>query len=107
MSRAIVEISDLHIRSDHGGYVFRGLDLCLDSGQSALISGAAGSGKTFLAETLVGLRLPQRGTVRLFDQPTGRRQFRRIRRQIGGVGGPFGLITSLSVADNIVLPPTN
>ena len=95
------------MRNDRGGHVFRGLNLSLQPGQSAVITGGAGSGKTILALMLLGARLPDSGMVRLFGheirRPTGR-IIRRVRRHIGGVGGPFELVPSMTVAENITLP---
>ena len=107
MKEPVVELKGIHLRTDRGGHVFRDLSLRLEPGQPAIVSGASGSGKTTLAELLVGLRQPDHGTVRLFGleiKRSRRRLIKKIRRKIGGVGGPFGLVTSLSVAENITLP---
>ncbi len=105
MKEPVVELSGIHLRTDRGGYVFRDLSLTLQSGESAIVSGSSGSGKTMLAELLVGLRRPDRGTIHLFGQQLrARRRVRKLRRKIGGVGGPFGLVPSLTVAENITLP---
>ncbi|RKX27664.1 MAG: hypothetical protein DRP45_00465 [Candidatus Zixiibacteriota bacterium] len=103
----VVEIENVSLRTDRGGLVFRDLNLTIDSGQTVIVSGASGSGKTLLAELLVGLRSVESGRVRLFGHEVRRRRkriLRRIRRQIGGVGGPFGLLPLLTVAENITLP---
>ena len=106
-STPLIQLESVNVRNDRGELIFRDLDFCLEQGKSAVICGAAGSGKTLLAEILIGLRFPESGTVRLFgDLITKRRRgrIRRARRKIGGVGGHFGLVPSLSVADNIRLP---
>ena len=48
-----------------GQPVLRGLDLTVDIGDTVLISGPNGSGKTMLLELLAGLRRPDSGRVRV------------------------------------------
>ena len=103
----LVELVDVSMRSDRGEPVFRELTLDLMPGRSVVITGSSGSGKTMLGELLIGLRFPQSGTVRLFGYSlSGRKRsaVRRVRLQIGGVGGQFRLVPSLTVAQNISLP---
>ncbi|MCX6835908.1 MAG: ATP-binding cassette domain-containing protein [candidate division Zixibacteria bacterium] len=105
MKEPVVELTDIHLRADRGGFVFRGLNLTIESGQSAVIIGPSGSGKSTLAELLIGLRRADQGRVCLFGHELKKhRHFRRVRRHIGGVGGPFALVPSLTVAENISLP---
>jgi len=105
MKEPVVELTDIHLRAERGGFVFRGLNLTIESGQSAVIIGPSGSGKSTLAELLIGLRSADQGRVCLFGRELKKnRQFRRVRRLIGGVGGPFALVPSLTVAENICLP---
>ena len=105
MKEPVIELTDIHLRADRGGFVFRGLNLTVESGQSAVIIGPSGSGKSTLAELLIGLRRADQGRVCLFGRELKKhRHFRRARRLIGGVGGPFALVPSLTVAENICLP---
>lgn len=107
MKEPVIELQNIHMRTDRGGHVFRDLNLKVESGQSAVIVGSSGCGKTSLAELIVGLRFPETGSVRLFGDELKRRRRRTIRiarKRIGGVGGPFGLLPSLTVSENITLP---
>jgi ABC-2 type transport system ATP-binding protein len=52
--------------------VLQGLDWQLQPGQVIGLLGRNGAGKTTLLETLLGLREPQSGSARLFDQPAAR-----------------------------------
>ncbi|MBN1212613.1 MAG: ATP-binding cassette domain-containing protein [candidate division Zixibacteria bacterium] len=107
MTGPIVELKDVFLRNDRGGHVFRDLNLTIEAGRSAVITGAAGSGKTSLAELLIGVRFAESGLVILFDEVMKRgkkRIIKRVRKKIGGVGGVFGLLPSLTVAENITLP---
>jgi len=107
MKELIIQLEKVTLRTDRGDVLFRELDFELASGESAIVYGGAGSGKTLLTEMLIGLRRPDQGTIRLFGhaiRPRRRRAISRIRRRIGGVGGPFGLVPSLTVGENITLP---
>lgn len=107
MKEPVVELTDIQVKQGRGGYLYRGLKLTIESGRSAVIIGPSGSGKSWLVEMLIGLRRPDQGQLSVLGQslvPLRRRVVREIRRQIGGVGGPFGLVPSLSVAENITLP---
>jgi len=107
MKEPVIELENIHMRTDRGGHVFRDLNLKVEPGQSAVIVGSSGCGKTSLAELLVGLRFADNGTVKLFGDTIrrrGRRAIRKARKRIGGVGGPFGLLPMLTVSENITLP---
>ena len=103
----LVELNNVYVKSDRGGQVFRDLSFTLKAGRSAVITGAAGSGKTSLAELLVGLRPVQSGSVEVMGQtikPEKARIIKQVRKKIGGVGGIFGLMPSLTAAENITFP---
>ena len=103
----LVELNNVHLISDRGAQVFRDLSFTLKAGRSAVITGAAGSGKTSLAELVMGLRSVQSGSVEVMGQtlkPGRSKTIRYVRRRIGGVGGIFGLMPSLTVAENITFP---
>ncbi len=93
--------------TEAGYNIFRGLNFCLSSGETAVIKGPTGAGKTFLAEMIVGLRRPNSGTVSIFGHnlaECSENQLRGIRRKVGGVGGIFDLIPFDSVAENLLYP---
>ncbi len=107
MSKPIVELTNVAMKSDRGGTVFRDLNLKIMPGRSAVIIGSASSGKTTLMDLLIGRRYPDTGSVEVFGdilRKRRRRIVRRARRKIGGVGGPFELLPLLTVAENVTLP---
>lgn len=107
MKQPLVELHNVELRNDRGDFVYRDLNFTLLPEHSAVIAGSAGSGKTTLVELLIGLRFASVGSVEVFGQLLRRgrnRAIREVRRQIGGIGGPFGLMPLLTVAENITLP---
>jgi len=103
----IVELSNVYLSSDRGEEVFSNLNFKLAVGQSAVITGAAGSGKSSFIELLVGRRATDSGSVEVFGEcvnPRRKRQLNRMRRKIGGLGGLYGLIPSYTVAQNVAFP---
>lgn len=105
--KVLVELNNIYVESGRAGPVFNNLCLRLIAGHSAVITGPSGSGKTTLTELVVGLRVAQSGSVEVFGKclrPGQWKTIKRVRRKIGGVGGIFTLIPSLSVAENITFP---
>lgn len=103
----VVELTDIYLKSDRGRPVFTDLVFRLPPGRSAVIAGPPGSGKTLLAELLVGLRKASSGQINVLGRDISRRggaRLNKIRRKIGGVGGIFGLVPSMTVAENITFP---
>ena len=64
-----LEIDDVEVRTPNGDLLVRGLGLRLDPGDSLLISGRSGIGKTVLLQSLAGLWPFASGSVRF---PAGR-----------------------------------
>lgn len=77
---AVLEVQDLHRR--YGDTVaLDGVDLTVDAGVLGIV-GRNGAGKTTLVETVAGLRLPDRGSVRVLGMDP-RRDRARVRQALG------------------------
>ncbi|HEY4089281.1 MAG TPA: ATP-binding cassette domain-containing protein [Bryobacteraceae bacterium] len=79
-------------------------------GQTRIILGAAGSGKTILLKTAMGLIAPHGGRVFLFDDDvTGAEEARlfNIRSRIGMLFQESALFDSMTVAQNVAYPLLN
>ena len=87
--------------------VHEGLDLDVYRGEILAVVGGSGSGKSVLLRSMVGLRRPSSGEVRLFDEdlqalPPNRRV--ALERRMGVLFQSGALFSSLTVIENIALP---
>jgi phospholipid/cholesterol/gamma-HCH transport system ATP-binding protein len=82
----------------------------LTAGETRVILGAAGAGKTVLMKTALGLIHPDHGKVSLFNQEiTGLReqQLFAIRAQVGMLFQESALFDSMTIAENVAYPLFN
>lgn len=82
----------------------------LQAGESCVILGAAGSGKTVLLKTALGLLKPDEGRVYLFGQEiTGvpERDLVDLRSRVGILFQEGGLFDSLTIEENVSYPLVN
>lgn len=102
----VVEVRGL--RSQFGRQVVHeNLDLDVYRGEILGIVGGSGSGKSVLLRTILGLRQPDGGSVKLFgenlrDLPEGRRV--AIERRCGVLFQNGALFSSLTVSENVRVP---
>jgi phospholipid/cholesterol/gamma-HCH transport system ATP-binding protein len=102
----IVEVSGL-TKSFDGVEVLRSLSLTLDKGETLVIMGGSGSGKTVLLRHIAGLIRPDAGSIRVFDQNIehlSEEALLPIRRRMGYVFQGAALFDSLSVYENVAYP---
>ncbi len=79
-------------------------------GETRVVFGAAGSGKTILLKTALGLVRPERGRVWVFGQDITRMRERdlfRIRSRMGVLFQEGGLFDSLTIEENVGYPLVN
>lgn len=91
----------------HTAAVFRFPDLVCAAGETLLVTGASGTGKTTLLHLLGGLLQPESGNIRLRDtnlaQLSGRALDRFRGNHIGIVFQQAHFVAALSVLDNLLL----
>lgn len=80
--------------------VARGLSLCLQAGQAALVQGPNGSGKTTLLRTVCGWRPAYAGTILWRGAPL-RSARAALREELAYLGHQDGLHTDLSARENL------
>ncbi len=82
----------------------------LAAGETLIILGAAGSGKTVMLKIALGLLRPSEGRLVLFGKDVtayGERQWFDVRSRIGVLFQEGGLFDSLNIADNVAYPLEN
>ncbi len=75
------------------------LSITFDDGGFFALLGPSGSGKTTLLRTIAGFHFPDRGQIRIGDQPVERVPVER--RDIGMMFQNYALFPNMSVADNV------
>ncbi|MFM8494757.1 MAG: ABC transporter ATP-binding protein [Planctomycetia bacterium] len=87
--------------------VLRDISLDIPAGQTLVVLGESGCGKTVLLKTLIGLVRPTRGEVRFEGRALGGlsdRELAQLRTRYGFVFQNAALFDSLTIADNIAFP---
>ena len=101
-----IRVRDLH-KAFEENRVLEGLDLDVIRGESLVVIGGSGSGKSVLLKHLIGLLRPDRGTVEVdgtrLDE-LSHRELTRFRRRFGMSFQEGALFDSMSVAENIAFP---
>jgi len=83
-----------------------GVDLRVDEGEVVSLAGRNGAGKTTLVRCLIGLHRQAGGTVRLHGRDVSSLPaHRRARAGMGWVQDDRGIYASLTVEENLLLPP--
>ena len=103
MSDAVVEVVDLH-KAFETTEVLRGLAFSLDRGETLVVMGGSGSGKTVLLRHIAGLIRPDAGQVRVFGidiEALSEEELLPIRRRLGYVFQGAALFDSLSTYENV------
>jgi len=87
--------------------VLRDISLDIPAGQTLVVLGESGCGKTVLLKTMIGLVRPCRGEVRFEGQSLSRmreRDLAHLRTKYGFVFQGAALFDSMTIADNIAFP---
>jgi phospholipid/cholesterol/gamma-HCH transport system ATP-binding protein len=106
VERPVVELVDVRKRFD-GNEVLRGVSLTVERGETMVIMGGSGSGKTVTLRLIAGLIRPTSGVVRVFGRrldTLGEEELLPIRRRMGYVFQGAALFDSLSVHENVAYP---
>jgi len=102
----VVELADVW-KSFDATEVLRGVSFALAKGETLVIMGGSGSGKTVMLRLVAGLIRPDAGTIRVFGQPIehlSEEALLPIRRRMGYVFQAAALFDSLSVRENVAYP---
>jgi phospholipid/cholesterol/gamma-HCH transport system ATP-binding protein len=87
--------------------ILRGVDLSVAAGETLVIIGRSGGGKSVLLKNLIGLMQPNEGEIRIDGQSIiglSERQLEAIRRKVGILFQGSALFDSMTVEENIAFP---
>jgi phospholipid/cholesterol/gamma-HCH transport system ATP-binding protein len=101
----MIEFQDVH-KSFGARTVLDGLTLTIPDGQTTVLMGFSGSGKSVILKHIVGLLEPDAGRVLVDGESVGELEYdglMRLRSRIGFVFQFAALFDSLSVYDNLAL----
>jgi phospholipid/cholesterol/gamma-HCH transport system ATP-binding protein len=103
---AFIELRHLHKHFGHHP-VLKGITLEVERGQSLVIIGASGSGKSVMLKHMVGLLKPDAGEVWFDGQridELSERKLMDVRKRFGFLFQMGALFDSLTVSDNVAFP---
>ncbi len=110
MAQSIVRFEDVRVTFDDGVNGIDDLSFDAHKGETRVILGAAGSGKTVLLKTALGLLKPTSGKVYVFDQDISRLKEKRlfdVRSKVGMLFQESALFDSLDIEENVAYPLLN
>ena len=99
----MIEVSQLR-KSFGTQEVLRGVNLSISRGESAVIIGGSGCGKSVLLRHIIGLIQPDSGDVRIEGESIvnlNERELIKVRRKFGMLFQSAALFDSLTVAENV------
>jgi ABC-type multidrug transport system fused ATPase/permease subunit len=68
LSKPILEIKDMDFAYGDEGNIFTDMNMTVSKGESIMITGRTGAGKSTLFKLILGLYSPQKGSVRIFGR---------------------------------------
>lgn len=107
---SVLRFENVTVRFEDEGAVLDGVSFALHTGDSCVILGAAGSGKTVLLKTAIGLIRPDEGHIFLFGEDiTGLEEgdLVDLRSKVGVLFQEGGLFDSLTIEENVGYPLVN
>jgi len=102
----MIEIRNLH-KSFNDNKVLQGVNLEIDTGETIVIIGRSGCGKSVLIKHIVGLLYPDEGYVKVEGQKVDEmtmQELYTLRRKFGFLFQGSALFDSMTVEENIALP---
>lgn len=102
----MIETKNLH-KSFNNNKVLQGVNLEIDTGETIVIIGRSGCGKSVLIKHIVGLLYPDEGYVKVEGQRVDEmtmQELYTLRRKFGFLFQGSALFDSMTVEENIALP---
>ncbi len=102
----MIEVKDIH-KSFGDHHILKGVSATFHKGQTSMIIGSSGSGKTVFLKCLLGLFAPEQGDICYDDRYYSKMTLsekRELRKEIGMVFQGGALFDSETIEDNIKFP---
>ncbi|MDD9841099.1 MAG: ATP-binding cassette domain-containing protein [Alphaproteobacteria bacterium] len=99
----MIELANIH-KSFGPKHVLQGIDLTVEKGESLVVIGGSGSGKSVMMKSIIGLLRPEQGSIRINGVETigiSARQRDKVNRQFGMLFQHGALLDSLPVWQNV------
>jgi phospholipid/cholesterol/gamma-HCH transport system ATP-binding protein len=99
----MIEVRDLH-KSFGSHQILEAVSFLIEKGESVVIIGRSGGGKSVLLKHLIGLLRPDSGQVLIDGEnivPMNERELLRVRRKFGMLFQGAALFDSMTVAENV------
>lgn len=99
----MIELNNIH-KSFEGKHVLRGVDLEVKKGESVVVIGGSGSGKSVLIKHIIGLLWPDQGTVKIDSTDISTLDedgLSEIRKKFGMLFQAAALFDSMKVWENV------
>jgi len=103
---AMIEVRDLYKRLGTQE-VLRGVTMSVHNGQTCVVLGRSGCGKSVLLKHVIGLMQPTSGTVVVDGEPISslpERKLLQVRRKVGMLFQSAALFDSMTVEQNLAFP---
>lgn len=103
----VISIKGLYKSFGKDNDVLKGVDLTVHTGENLVVLGKSGSGKSILIKCLVGLVMPDKGEIKVFDTSINgldEKQMNAIRVRIGFLFQNSALYDSMTVRENLAFP---
>src|SRR5262249_2661337 len=100
----VIEFRDVSFEID-GRRILSGVSFSVESGETLVLLGRSGSGKSTALKLTNGMLFPTRGEVRVEGRSTREWDPIRLKRSIGYVIQEVGLFPHFTVARNVGLVP--
>ena len=101
--RTMIEVTGLY-KSFNGNHVLRNLDLEVRHGETMVVIGGSGSGKSVLIKCIIGILTPESGKIFVANQEVTslkEKELNELRKRFGMLFQAGALFDSLSVWENV------
>ena len=101
--KPLIEVKDVH-KSFATNHVLRGLNLAIRPGESMVVIGGSGTGKSVLIKCIIGILRPDRGTIFVAGQDIGslkEKDLYQLRKKFGMLFQAGALFDSMKVWENV------